>query len=272
MKTNVFLAGWVLTMAALGCGSVTGIPIEKTATEYSQAICTKAYACCTAAQLMNNKSAGTSEPECEASTADDFRRQLQQRQEAENAGRAKYDQAKVDACLAAIRAATCAELTTIRSLAGIPACDSTFVTPLVEIGGKCQQDFECIGGVCQKGPGAFDGVCAAGVAAGASCATDHCAQDLICDGHGSDDRSDDLCVAEQDDGAACNDAFDCKSRNCVAAAAGGAKTCTAPASQCFYGGGCSAGGRRPGLAALLVMIVFAVVPFSRARGAQRPRR
>ena len=42
-------------------------------------------------------------------------------QASENAGRAKYDQEQVDACLEAIRAASCSQLTMIRSLAGLPS-------------------------------------------------------------------------------------------------------------------------------------------------------
>ena len=46
------------------------------------------------------------EAECETKTADDFRNQLQTMQDSENHGRSKFDQMQVDACLAAIRAAT----------------------------------------------------------------------------------------------------------------------------------------------------------------------
>jgi len=271
MLTNRFLTGTVLTVALLGCGSVSGIPIEQTATDFAKAICPKAYDCCTMQQLMNNSSAGMTEAECEMKTAQDFRNQLQQRQDAENGKRARYDQAQVDMCLAAIRAATCPDLTAIRSLKGLPACDSTFATPLVAVGGKCKQDFECIDSVCQKDMGAAEGVCAVGAAAGASCATQHCAADLICDGRTANDSSDDVCVAEQDNGAACNDGFDCKTRNCVADSATGAKTCQAPASQCFYGGGCSAAGGRPGLPALMVMGLFVAVAVFRGRRPRRPR-
>lgn len=274
MAMNKFLTGGALAMAILGCGGVSGIPIEKTATEFAAAICPKAYDCCTADQLMGNKDlAGTTEAECESRTAQDFRNKLQTMQDAENAGRARYDQAQVDMCLAAIRAATCETLTGIRSLAGLPACDSTFATPLVAAGGKCQNDFECIGGVCQKPNGSFDGVCVAGNAAGAACAGDNrCAQDLICDGRGTSmDATDDVCVAEQENGATCIDGFDCKSRNCVADV-NGAKTCQAvTTAQCFYGGGCAAGGGRPSAGALILMGLFVVVALIRTRRTPRER-
>jgi len=267
--TNKFLTGWVLAAAAvLGCGGVSGIPIEKTATDFSKAICSAAYKCCTPDTLMGNDAAGMSEAECETKTAANFRSQLQTMQDSENKGRAKFDQKQVDACLDALRAASCEMLTSIRSLSGIPACNSTFVTPEVLVGGTCGQDFECMNSVCQKEPMAWEGVCAVGNATGAACADNNrCAQQLICDGRGtSDDASDDVCVAEQDNGAACVDGFDCKSRNCLADGTTGAKTCQAPtAPQCFYGGGCAAGGGRPSLAALLLMGLFVVVALVRTR-------
>jgi hypothetical protein len=159
MKTNTFLTGTgaVMALALGGCGSVSGIPIEKTATDFAKAICPKAYDCCTTETRMPNMSAGTTEAECETLTAKDFRNSLQNMQASENAGRAKYDQEQVDACLEAIRAATCSQLTTIRSLAGLPECNSTFATPLVEIGGTCGQDYECKNSVCQKAPMAWEG-------------------------------------------------------------------------------------------------------------------
>ena len=121
MKTNTFLTGCLLAAAGVGCGGVSGIPIEKTATDFAAAICPKAYDCCTADQLMGNKDlAGTTEAECETKTAQSFRNQLQAMQDAENAGRAKYDQAKVDACLAALRAADCSTLKTIYSVRASP--------------------------------------------------------------------------------------------------------------------------------------------------------
>ena len=275
MKTNTFLTGTgaVLALALGGCGEVSGIPIEKTATDFAKAICPKAYDCCTAETRMPNMSAGTTEAECETLTAKDFRNSLQNMQSSENAGRAKYDQEQVDACLEAIRAATCSELTMIRSLAGLPACNSTFATPLVEIGGTCGQDYECKNSVCQKAPMAWEGVCAVGAAASASCATDHCAQNLICDGRGTDVETDNVCVAEQENGAACNTALECKSRICAAAAGATAKTCNAPTGPvCFYGGGCSAAGGAPGIAALLIMAAFVAMALFRSRRTARSRR
>lgn len=273
MATNKFLTGFVVTLALAGCGSVSGIPIDKTATDFAQAICSNAYKCCSMDQLMNNSAAGMTEPECEMKTAANFRGQLQNMQNSETAGRSKYDQMKVDACLAAIRAASCPDLTAIRSLSQIPECDSTFATPLVAVGGKCQNDFECIASVCQTPTNASEGVCVAGNTTGAACTTsdNRCAANLLCDPRDGSNATDDVCVAEQDVGGACVDGFDCKNRNCVADA-NGVKTCQAPSSpQCFYGGGCSAAGGRPGVGALFVMGLFAAIALLRVRRARRSR-
>jgi len=272
-KRNTFLTGsFILTVAVLGCGGVSGIPIEKTATDFAKEICTKAYDCCTMEQLANNMAAGTTEAECETKTATNFRNQLQNMQSSENAGRSKYDQMKVDACLAALRAATCSKLTTITNLAGLPECDSTFATPLVAAGGTCQNDFECIDSVCQVPSGGGAGTCVAGVAVGGSCASGaHCAQDLFCDPRDGSNMTDDTCVVEQENGGACADNFECKSRNCSSSGGSGG-TCQAQTQPvCFYGGGCSAGGR-PGAATLLLMGLFAALALFRARRSVRSRR
>ena len=186
------------------------------------------------------------------------------------AGRARYNQAQVDACLIAIRQARCSTLTAINRLSALPECDSTFAVPLVAVGGTCQNDFECIDTVCVKTAGAGQGICAAGVSAGTSCVADRCGQDLLCDPRDGSNANDDVCVAEQENGAACADNFECKSRVCAAPAAGGAKLCAAPSTAvCFYGGGCSLGHGRAGLTSLLVLAAFALVTVRRAR---HPRR
>ncbi|HXU02660.1 MAG TPA: hypothetical protein VN903_16965 [Polyangia bacterium] len=258
MKTNTFLTGSVLAVAVLGCGGVSGIPIEKTATDFAHVICDAAYKCCTPETLMGNDAAGMSEPECEMKTAQNFRNQLQNMQNSENAGRSKYNQMQVDRCLEALRAAQCSTLTSIRTISGIPECDSTFATPLVAVGGTCQNAFECIDSVC------VDGKCGAGATVNQSCAGGAvCGQNLFCDPRDGNNATDDVCVVEQEIGGACVDNFDCKSRLC----SGG--TCMQPAAQCFYGGGCAAAGGRPSVAALLLMGLFVGVALSRTRKTTR---
>ena len=123
MRTNtsrsVFSVG-LLSAALLGCGGVDGIPIDKTAKDFADAICPKAYSCCTADQLMNNDAAGTSEAECKMLTADNFTNFLQGLQNSQSAKRSKFEQTKVDACLQTIRSADCATLNMTNHLSGVP--------------------------------------------------------------------------------------------------------------------------------------------------------
>ena len=216
---------------------------------------------------MGNKDlAGTTEAECEANTTQSFRERLNTMQASENAGRSKFDDRRSTPASRPCARRPVRISTMIRSLSGLPACNSTFETPLVGLGGKCGQDYECIASVCQKAPGEWEGVCATGVATGASCVTNHCAQDLICDPRDGNVDGDEVCVAEQENGAACNDNFECKSRYCVAPSDATAKTCMAvPTPQCFYGGGCTAAGGAPRLASLLVMGLFVAVALLRSR-------
>jgi hypothetical protein len=137
MQANRAVTWCLAGVGLVGCGRVDGaIPIQDTATAFAQAICPKAYSCCTAQQLMGNAAAGTTEAECEVDTAQKFQQQLQLMQ-----------------------------------------------------------------------------------------TSNRCASWLVCDGAGTMDTSDDVCVAPQNDPGA-------------------------PGSQCFYGGGCSTAGGRPGLAEL----------------------
>ena len=265
--TNKFLTGSALAAVLVGCGGVSGIPIEKTATDFSKAICSAAYKCCTPDTLMGNSAAGMSEAECEMKTADNFRSQLQTMQDSENHGRSKFDQKQVDACLDALRAASCETLTSIRTLSGIPECNSTFATPEVFVGGTCGQDFECMNSVCVKEPMAWEGTCGEGAPIGASCTTNHCAQNLYCDPRRRQHRHGQRLRA----GAGRRRAV----RRRLRLQEPGLRrrrdravrmTCqAAPAPQCFYGGGCAAGGGRPSFAALLLMGLFVVVALLRTR-------
>ena len=145
----------------------------------------------------------------------------------------------------------------IRSLAGLPECNSTFATPLVEIGGTCGQDYECMNSVCQKAPMAWEGVCAVGAAATRVVRRRplRAEPDLRRQGHRRRDRQ--RLRRRAGKRRRLQHRFECKSRICAAAAGATAKTCNAPTGPvCFYGGGCSAAGGAPGIAALLIMAAF----------------
>jgi MYXO-CTERM domain-containing protein len=266
MTRHAWVVGSFIPVVLLGCAKEGDIAIDATASDFAKAICPKAYDCCTTDELKGNAAAGASESECETNTAGNIRNQLLAIQAAQSAGRATFDKAQVDACLAALRQATCPELATMHSLAGLAACDATFAVPRVGLGGACQNDFECQASICQKSTGASAGACAAGAPAGAACPSDRCAPGLLCDPRNGSDPADDVCVAEQESGMACLDNFECKSRYCAASGDAGTKRCApSPTPQCFYGGGCAVGGGHPGSYALVIAGVGALLAIRRTR-------
>jgi hypothetical protein len=286
-----FLSAVLGAAAAAGCGDVHGIQIDKVATDIGQTVCTAAYRCCTLDQLMNNSSAGTDasdttmpakdctmntatcEQACEQETTQNYRQQLSAVQTSVNQKRATYEQAKVDACLQTIRQSDCSTLNMTNHLTGVPGCES-FTTPLVNAGGACGNDYECITGWCKfPATGGGDGVCTM-PNVGMSCATDSCGQGMVCDTRGTGDQSDDICVAPADNGMPCTDSATCKSNNCSSSGGSGMTCQPSTAAMCFYSGGCaSGGGGRPGVATILLLAAFAVVALARARrrGAGRQR-
>lgn len=273
MRTDALLSTvslGLLTAALLGCGGVDAIPIDKTANEFADAICQKAYGCCTVDQLSSNDAAGTSEAECNSKTAENFRNVLQGVQNSQNAKRVMYERSKVDACLNTIRSSSCATLNTTNRLSGVPGCDS-FTTPLVAVGGQCSNDYECIDSYCKAVGNGQPSVCATGAAAGASCTTDQCAAGLTCDPLPlTDDPADDICVAPAANGAPCTDPYQCASGICSSTGSGGDMTCQPDTrAKCFYSGGCSVAGGAPGLAALMLFGAFAAVTVARRRRTRR---
>ena len=268
MRTDTFRSMVSLgLLSVLGCGGVDAIPIDKTAKDFADAICPKAYSCCTADQLSSNDAAGMSEAECKTLTADNFTTLLQGLQNSQSAKRSKFEQTKVDACLQTIRTADCATLNMTNRLSGVPGCD-TFATPLVAVGGRCDNDYECIDSYCKfpedpdpPGPG----VCTMGTIAGQPCTTNKCAAGLTCDPLPLvDDPIDDICVAPAANGATCTDPYQCASGVCSSG------QCVADTSaKCFYSSGCSVAGGAPGLVALMLFGGFATMAVARKRRTRR---
>jgi len=226
----------LLPAALLGCGSVdrgSGVPIESAPAQIAQAVCPKAYTCCSATQLMGNTMAGTDEQSCETMTTTNYQNQLNAIQASEKAGRSMYDGDKLDACLKTIRSATCETLNMTNHFTGVPGCD-TFVRPLVAYGGACGFDWECVAGWCDRPPNTSgDGVCQAFAQSGAACG-DHakCGSGLICDANSS---------------------------TCM-----NAPPVTPPTNACFYSSGCAVSSGRPGTSAVLAL-VFAIALTARRR-------
>lgn len=253
-------------VAAAGCeGSGQDQALGDGPREIARTVCPKAYSCCMAAQLMGNDLAGTDERSCEVNTEQKFKEDFDRVKQSQDKGRADFDEAKFEECLATIRSSTCEMLNTTNHLVGVPGCDS-FVIPKVALGGACIHDFECIGGWCQHEPGVFaDGVCQPRHQAGAACNQGLCAPGLPCVGA----EGAKMCIALAAQGAACAADGECASGNCPMPAAGGARTCGPPRSdKCFYGSSCSYSGPAPtALLGVLILSVAALVVRVRSRRA-----
>jgi len=242
----VAAAAWGLAGGGAACGRVApeeGVALSAAPEQIASTVCPKAYSCCTPSELMGNDLAGTDEVSCESKTAKAFRDQLAAVQDAQRAGRARYDGARVQSCLETIRASTCESLGTTNHFSGIPGCEA-FVEPLVDAGGSCVNDWECRAG---QGTGRCNqGTCEALPAAGAPCADKRCAAGAVCDPGGT-------CVEARAEGESCTQAVQCPSLQCTSG------TCAPRARTCFYASGCSVAGGPGGAPALLLVILLAAL-------------
>lgn len=262
----------------VGCGNVSGIPVDQTATRIANTICPKAYMCCTADQLSSNGAAGADVTSCEVDSKSNYVNVLQGVQASIDQKRATYDSSKLDTCLATIMNSDCATLNMTNHIQGVKGCES-FTSPLVPIGGGCSQDYECINGWCNVPTTSNNGqgTCTGFSGTGQSCATGggpSCGPNAVCDLEGTTDSSDDLCEPVSDIGGACTDDLQCQSLNCTSSGGSG-MTCqsatTPPPAMCFYESGCSEAGGRPGAGTLLLFAGFAAIAFLRTGRARRNR-
>ena len=231
----------VLALPLVACDPVqpeAGVPPRDAPALLAQAICPKAYDCCMAKQLMGNDQAGTDVTSCEMKTQAALAQQVATIEASERQGRVNYDGTKVQACIDYLKApdTKCGDLDTTNHLSGVAAC-SSFLEPMVEVGGACTLDFECKDGFCDKtgvAAGA-DGTCRALGQSGDSCANmGRCASGLTCDG------ADTTCkMAPPPAGP--------------------------PADACFYSSACNAAGGDRGAASALAVALLALAIARRRR-------
>jgi hypothetical protein len=211
----VLFAG--LTFASIGCGD-SGVTLAKLPAARAQAVCAQNFKCCSAADLMDEADVDTGEPITQQQCVMNIKGAwelavIPSISDGQAKGRVTYDQAKAEACIAAIKAMSCDDWN--NGLKQPPECAQAFVAK-VAAGGKCGSDFDCVDGVCVGADSSTtpptDGVCQAKVAAGAACMSidlisDNCADGSYC-GPG------DVCVAKKPGGTACGGDDECGSDNC----------------------------------------------------------
>jgi hypothetical protein len=257
-----------LAAIAAGCNQKEdtsgGVSLEAAPAELAKAICPKAYTCCVASQLMGNEQAGTDERSCEEKTTVGFRNQLAGLRKALENKRARYRGDKMEACITFLRSATCERLSRTNHFSGLE-CEP-WVEPLVALGGKCGNDYECVDSFCAKEPMALEGTCKMWPGVNESCATVRCGKGLVCD----ESKTCHVALAE---GATCSSSLQCASGNCAALVSADKSCAPPPANQCFYSSACSYGrsGRLP-LPGLLTAaaLALAMLKRSRKRGAGAP--
>jgi hypothetical protein len=217
-------------VALFGCGkraSGPGISIDDAPGEIARAVCPKAYGCCTPMQLMPNDFAGKDEPSCETKTAQGFKNSLDGLKGAISARRVAYHGERLEACLAYIRGASCAQLNTTDHFSGLDC--QPYLEPQVLPGGVCGGDAECIDGRCEKnGKESGLGLCQALPRQGEACAAVPCAKGFLCDGESH------RCQAAVPVGQMCAADSQCASGNCPDFGSG-TRTCAPPtADKVFY--------------------------------------
>jgi hypothetical protein len=223
----------VLLLAA--CGRLNGgdpVTLDQLPDRVAAATCSKAFACCSQAELaqMFGGLPGnpTTEPECEASLSQLFATTtLPAFQASIDGGRAVYDPDNASTCLDVVASESCAEFSA--SLGGVMSC--VLVLPAVAPGGSCAATYECMTQDCQgaSGSGNPDGSCVPLPGPGDPC-TDICQAGLFC---GSNPGGMLVCAPQGDVGAPCKQNQECRGEVCMFDPMG-IGTCGPP--QCTSGG------------------------------------
>lgn len=175
--------------------SAEGVPLQNLPLELGTATCGKVFECCSDEEIAANPFFGEDESSCTIAIAAFASFLVPAIQDAEAGGRAEYDGAAFESCLAVLEGLSCAEARSGSADVTSGQDCAEFLVPLVELGGECEQSFECIDGWCDMDAGSL---CSPLKADGAECADDEECQSGYCDpldGCGAEptDTGDNLC-------------------------------------------------------------------------------
>ena len=275
---------WLVAMVLVGCGEVHVIPVDKTAADIGQTVCSAAYRCCTVAELMGNDAAGTDAADCSRiplpASSPAKRRPPQVSQRPVRHSGLRRPKAS------SLRASEGRRLPTDDPFgrlwhaehdgtAGRRPRLRVLRDPARPRGRRLRERLRVHRRVVQarrREPVVrrrLHGVRSRG---GVLWRRSPLRQRPPCDPK-TKDPADDICVAVGPIGAACSDASECQSGVC-SGSGGSGKTCAEPAGrQCFYASGCAAAGdNRPSVPTLLLFVAFAGVALVRTRRQSRVRR
>jgi hypothetical protein len=257
--TRVMQLG-VLWLGFVGCGGgggggggggSGGVSLGQLPASFAQTVCTQNFKCCSAADIGEVKMSDCLDNNTALLSAFTSFVGTSQSQ-----GRVTYDGTQMGDCLSALRAQTCADWN--NTLLEPASCNLAIVAK-VELGGPCQQDFECKLGHCDGATtatntmAAVDGVCKANTAVGSACTfADTCVDNSYCDSTTM------LCTPQKAGGVACDSDDQC------------VNTCNTTTGKCSGYAGCSVGAAT-GASSLtsLALLSCIVIGARRRRRAQK---
>lgn len=212
MGKILFGCGFILlSVVAVGCGGKDdddddsgAIPIEGLPARLGGSACKLVYRCCTSAQRAENIFFGSTEAECRSNYSALFALAVPEWNQSIGKGRLRYDANAAAACLSQLDGQACSGATIDPA-----ACEAVFV-PLVQSGGACTQQGECVNSACHGGDSTndIDGMCGAPLANGADCTDDEQCASGYCNGIS--------CDAKVANGATCFTDAECVSDFCDA--------------------------------------------------------
>jgi hypothetical protein len=208
-----------------GDGGDEPVPLSELDDRLGATVCARMVECCTTQELMDELLGAENQAECEALYTGFVGQLLIPALEDSVAnGRLLYDGTKLPECLDGLAALACPELRgAIHGGLG-NACSSPF-TGLVELGGTCAGDVDCISHFCDGDSVDLEGTITFGTCTqlptdGQPCVDDTCGPGLRCER----DSQTGTCGPTFADGVACTYDDDCTSGDCVGPS-GSAGTC-----------------------------------------------
>jgi hypothetical protein len=154
------------------------VPLQNLPLALGEASCAKIFECCSAEEIAANEFLGEDEASCTITVAAFASFLVPPLQDAVAGGRAEYDGAALGECLALLEGFSCNEARSSNpDITAGQECPP-FIVPLVDLGGDCEQSFECIGGWCDQASGSL---CAPKKEDASMCSSDDECQSGYCD-------------------------------------------------------------------------------------------
>ncbi len=204
---------WIALLSACGGGGGGGVSPSEFPAAIAEVTCSRLAECCTTEEFMDETLGSDDEAECKAIFTGFGGLLADVIEDSVAAGRLIYHGDRVQTCLDVIAGLSCADFQTEADIEG-SACQDPF-EGLVENGGECANDFDCVSNYCSGDSLDFEGnimfgACIDAPVAGQPCDDNDCADGAFCDRSGETPT----CAPLLADGASCNLSSECLSDNC----------------------------------------------------------